>query len=113
MISASSPDRNGIRTRGNHETGGTIRLVANYLPPHSPVMFIVTEADSAAIRAALTDGGELSAALELRRRFPGIRDNAQARLCVRAMADWRDTPEPSPQTERRGGKGRASKPKSR
>jgi hypothetical protein len=41
-------------------------------------MFVVTEADAAAIRAVYQQHGELSAAVELRRRFPGITDNAQA-----------------------------------
>jgi hypothetical protein len=40
-------------------------------------MFIVTEADAAAIRAVFDREGELSAAIELRRRFPGITDNAE------------------------------------
>ena len=42
-------------------------------------MYVVTEADAAAIREAYETGGELSAAVELRRRFPGIADNATAR----------------------------------
>jgi hypothetical protein len=42
-------------------------------------MFVVTEADAAAIRAVYERNGEFSAAVELRRRFPGITDNAQAR----------------------------------
>jgi hypothetical protein len=37
-------------------------------------MFVVTEADTAAIRAAFDEGGELPAAVALRRRFPGITD---------------------------------------
>jgi hypothetical protein len=49
-------------------------------------MFIVTEADAAAIRAAYEQAGELSAVIELRRRFPGITDNAHARTCVRSIA---------------------------
>jgi hypothetical protein len=40
-----------------------------------PTMFVVTEADAAAIRAAYEQDGELSAAIELRRWFPGITDN--------------------------------------
>jgi hypothetical protein len=44
-----------------------------------PGMFVVTEAEAAAIRAAFDHGGELSAAVELRRLFPGVTDNAQAR----------------------------------
>ena len=34
-------------------------------------MFMVTEADAAAIRTAFHEKGELSAVIELRRRFPG------------------------------------------
>jgi hypothetical protein len=46
---------------------------------HAPAMFVVTEADVAAIRAVYEQRGELSAAVELRRRFPGITDDPQAR----------------------------------
>jgi hypothetical protein len=46
-------------------------------------MFVVTEAEAAAIRAIYQQRGELSAAIELRRLFPGITDNAQARECAR------------------------------
>ena len=35
-------------------------------------MFVVTEAEAAAIRAAFDHGGEFSAAVELRRLFPGV-----------------------------------------
>jgi hypothetical protein len=52
-------------------------------------MFVVTEAEAAAIRAAYEQRGELSAAIELRRRFPGITDNAQARECARTIAGWK------------------------
>ena len=52
-------------------------------------MFVVTEADAAAIRAAFDQGGELSAVVELRRRFPGIADTMQARACVRSIAGWK------------------------
>jgi len=41
-------------------------------------MFVVTEADAAAIRAVYRQRGELSAVIELRRRFPGITDNWHA-----------------------------------
>jgi hypothetical protein len=53
-----------------------------------PTMFIVSEADAAAIRAAYEQQGELSAAIELRRRFPGVTDNAKARACARSIAGW-------------------------
>jgi hypothetical protein len=52
-------------------------------------MFVVTEADAAAIRAVFEQRGEFSAAIELRRRFPGITDNAQARESARTIASWR------------------------
>ncbi len=57
-----------------------------------PAMFVVTEADAAAIRAAYEQEGELSAAIELRRRFPGITDSAEARACARTIAGWKPLP---------------------
>jgi len=58
-----------------------------------PRMFIVTEEDAAAIRTSFEQEGELSAAIELRRRFPGIADNARARECARTIAGWTPLPE--------------------
>jgi hypothetical protein len=55
-------------------------------------MFVVTETDAAAIRAAFDRGGELSAAVELRRLFPGVTDNTQARECARTIAGWQPLP---------------------
>ena len=55
-------------------------------------MFAVTEAQAAAIRTAYAQRGEFAAAVELRQLFPGITDNAQARLCVRTIAGWRPLP---------------------
>jgi hypothetical protein len=52
-------------------------------------MFMVSEEDAAAIRTTFEQEGELSAVIELRRRFPGIADNARARECVRTIAGWR------------------------
>jgi hypothetical protein len=40
----------------------------------------------------LDRGGELSAAVELRRLFPGVTDNAQARECARTIAAWEPLP---------------------
>ena len=57
-------------------------------------MFVVTEADEAAIRAVYQQRGEFAAAIELRRRFPGITDNAQARECARTIAGWKPLPRP-------------------
>lgn len=55
-------------------------------------MFVVSETDAAAIRTAFEQGGEFSAAVELRRRFPGILDNEQARACARTIAGWKPMP---------------------
>jgi hypothetical protein len=55
-------------------------------------MFVVTEAQAATIRTAYEQRGELSAAVELRRLFPRMTDNAQARECARTIASWRPLP---------------------
>jgi len=49
-------------------------------------MFAVTEAEAAAIRAAFDQGGEFAAAVELRRLFPGVTSNAEARQWARTIA---------------------------
>ena len=73
------------------------RIPSRRLPPakrHATFtgMYVVTEADAAAIREAYETGGELSAAVELRRRFPGITDNALARQQATAIAGWTPLP---------------------
>jgi hypothetical protein len=55
-------------------------------------MFVVTEAEAAAIRAVYEQRGELSAVVELRRLFPGITENVQARECARTIAGWKPLP---------------------
>jgi hypothetical protein len=55
-------------------------------------MFVITEADAAAIRVIFDEEGELSAAIELRRRFPGFIDNTKARVCARTIAGWTPLP---------------------
>ena len=57
-------------------------------------MFLVTTEDADAIRTVYFDAGELSAAIELRRRFPGITDNEKARAHVRTIAGWQPLPDP-------------------
>jgi hypothetical protein len=52
-------------------------------------MFVVSEAEAAAIRAVYEQRGEFAAAIELCRRFLGIADNAQARECARTIASWK------------------------
>ena len=59
---------------------------------HVGSMFSVDEATAQAIRQAFEESGELSAVVELRRHFPGITDNENARLCVRAIIGWRPLP---------------------
>jgi hypothetical protein len=64
----------GITGRG----GSAIGAVAAEKDAHAsafpegliPVVYVVTEADAAAIREVYERDGELSAAIELRRRFP-------------------------------------------
>jgi hypothetical protein len=64
-------------------------------------MFVVTEADAAAIRAVYDRDGELSAAIELRRRFPGFTDNDKAREWVRTIAGWKPLSVPLRRATRR------------
>ena len=66
-------------------------------------MFTVSDADAAAIRAVFEREGEFSAAIELRRRFVGITDNARACEIVRIIAGWQPLP-PEPLQSRRAGK---------
>jgi hypothetical protein len=57
-----------------------------------PTMFVVFEEAAVAIRTAYEQEGELSAAIEVRRLFPGITDNAEARACARTIAGWKPLP---------------------
>jgi hypothetical protein len=66
--------------------------VARCQPSGAPAMFAVTEEDETAIRTVYEQRGEFAAGIELRRRFPGITDNAQARERARTIADWRPLP---------------------
>jgi hypothetical protein len=63
-------------------------------------MFTVDEATAAAIRAAFDRGGELNAVVELRRHFPLIQDNEEARSCVRTIAGWKPLPPKPPRARR-------------
>jgi hypothetical protein len=55
-------------------------------------MFVVSEEAAAAIRTAYEQEGELCAAIEVRRLFPGVTDNAKARECARTIAGWKPLP---------------------
>lgn len=59
-------------------------------------MFSVSETEATMIQAALESGGELAAAVELRRLFPGVGNIAQARHCVRIIATWKPIQAPLP-----------------
>jgi hypothetical protein len=59
---------------------------------HPAEMFIVTEEAAAAVRAAYEQGGELAAAVELRRLFPGLANNEDTRICARIIAGWKQLP---------------------
>lgn len=48
-------------------------------------MFIISEAETAAVLAAYRRAGEWAAVVELRRLFTGIQDNASALRAVRAI----------------------------
>jgi hypothetical protein len=67
-----------------------------------PTMFMVSGEDAAAIRTIFEKEGELSAAIEVRRLFPGITDNAKAREHARIIAGWRPMVAPVPKRSRRG-----------
>ncbi len=73
-------------------------------PAHLGRMFSVDEATAAAIRQAYEESGELAAVAELRRHFPGVADNENARLCVRTIASWRPLPDLPPKKPRRRGR---------
>ena len=59
---------------------------------HTSNMFVVSESEAAAIRTAFEQPGELSAAIELRRLFPGSTDNTQTRKCARPTTGWKPLP---------------------
>jgi hypothetical protein len=67
---------------------------------HAPAMFVVSEIEAAAIRTAFEQSGELAAAVELRRLFPGVTDNAEARECARVIAGWMPLPPQPPRLGR-------------
>jgi hypothetical protein len=52
-------------------------------------MFIVSEAEAAAVRSAFDRDGEVLAAIEPRGLFPGISDNGQARDGAWTIAGWK------------------------
>ena len=55
-------------------------------------MFAIDDATVLAVRHAFATHGELAAAVELRRHFPGIGDLAWAREVVRMILRWQPIP---------------------
>jgi hypothetical protein len=80
------------RLAASPPSAGPSRLEGLGLGPHATTMFVVTEAEADAIRAVYEQRGEFAAAVELRRLFPGVTDNAQARACARSIARWKPLP---------------------
>jgi hypothetical protein len=72
-------------------------------PPIVCAMFSVDEATGAAVRQVYEASGELSAAVEFRRHFPGITNNETARLCVKMIAGWKPLPPLPPKRTRHVG----------
>jgi hypothetical protein len=72
-------------------------------------MFAVSEAEAAAIRTIFEKEGELSAAIEVRRLFPGITDNANAREHARIIAGWWPMVAPVPKRGRKGADGSSAR----
>jgi hypothetical protein len=95
--STTATIRQVVRLPPFHVSRG-FRLPAKARPAHASRMFVVTEEDAAAIRTAYEQGGELSAAIELRRLFPGITDNTKARLHARTIAGWQPLPQKTPRS---------------
>ena len=65
------------------------------------VMFAVDDATAEAIRRLLAESGELAAAVEVRRLFPGIPDLAKARDCAWIIGGWKPLPPPTATREAR------------
>jgi hypothetical protein len=91
-IPALSLVRTPYRVRQRRAEDRYGELAAFDAHTHPAGMFVVTEAEAAAIRAVYEQRGELSAAIELRRLFPSITDTAQARACARTIAGWKPLP---------------------
>ena len=101
------PSTMHAKRRDDHGSQSLYRLAARAPRSHAPGMFVVTEAEAAAIRTAFDQGGEFAAAVELRRLFPGVTDMAEARECARTIAAWEPLPkQPRQWTRRNPGRNR-------
>jgi len=93
------PDRFRF-THYDYFTATALAKPAGRSPPTAPRL----PTAASAIRTVFDQDGELSAALEVRRQFPGITDNGRAREWARTIASWKPLPEmqPRPWTRRAG-----------
>jgi len=67
----------------------------------------VSDSEATAIRRAFEESGELAAAVELRRLFPGV-PHERARECARIIAGWSPLPVVIPRPRKRLRSRRAS-----
>ena len=107
-LSANEPLRALRRPQPDPERGvrpaaqADLTLERTAIPPERPgPMFSISDKDIAAIQAAFERGGELAARIEVRRLFPGIPDNADARRIAFIIAGfgWRPMSEARPPHE--------------
>jgi hypothetical protein len=108
MAIAGSPGAAGALDEGAGSLGAGIVAAAGVRsPPGLPLPrdptscrhVVVDEETAEAIRRAWEGGGEPAGVVELRRHFPLITDNAQARLCVRAIVGWGSRAAPDQEPE--------------
>ena len=70
-------------------------------------MFVVSEAEAAAIRTALRAGRRVIGRSRAAPAVPGVDDNAQARECARTIAGWKPLPVPLRRVPRAPGRDRS------
>src|SRR5487761_1946529 len=68
-------------------------------------MFVVSEEAAEAVRRVYQETGEFAAAVELRRHFPGIPDNAEACRCVHSIIGWQPLSSQDPGKQQGGNRG--------
>ena len=64
-------------------------------------MFSLNENEIASVHSAFVAGGELAAAVELQRLFPGITDLQKARQCALTVLNWARPASCAPETPAR------------
>jgi hypothetical protein len=101
QIAFVSAERKAVMVSLVNRRRGSVAVAVFDAHTHPAGMFVVTEAEAAAIRAVYEQRGEFSAAVELRRLFPAITDIAQARACARTIAGWKPLSVPLRPVKRR------------